>query len=203
MLMPENSQPDLRNRLTRRFFSASATTVAKRLLGKSLVRLTDSGQWIGGKIVETEAYLSKDDPASHSHRGQTRRNLSMFSDPGTLYVYSIHAKYCMNVTTERCGIGSAVLIRAIEPLWGIDHMQKNRQQIELGRLTRGPAMLCQAIGVAIQHDRTDLITSAWLAILRGKPIKEAEIMATQRIGISRAVDLNLRFVLRGNRFASR
>jgi len=203
MVMPEISPPDLRKRLSRQFFSASTTTVAKRLLGKSLVRLTDSGQWIGGKIVETEAYLSQDDPASHSYRGQTRRNLSMFSDPGTLYVYSIHAKYCMNVTTERCGVGSAVLVRAIEPIWGIEQMQENRRQTDLRKLTRGPAMLCQAIGIAIDDDRIDLVTSPWLAILDGKRTGAEEITATPRIGISKAVDLHLRFLLQGNRYVSR
>ena len=113
-------------------------------------------QILGGLIVETEAYLAADDPASHSHRGPTPRNRSMFAEPGTLYVYSIHAKYCMNAVTEAEGVGSAVLIRAMEPIWGIELMQFARGTEDRLRLCRGPAMLCQALSIDRSYDGSDI-----------------------------------------------
>ena len=115
--------PSNQDRLPRSFYDRSPATVARELLGKALLRRLD-GQWLGGWIVETEAYLSDGDLASHSARGRTRGNAAMFGPPGTLYVYPIHAKYCMNAVTESDGTGSAVLIRAMEPVWGIDRMRR-------------------------------------------------------------------------------
>ncbi len=127
----------------------------------------------------------------------------MFARPGTLYVYSIHAKYCMNVSTERAGIGSAVLIRAMEPLWGLERMAVARGHEDPRRLTRGPAMLCQALGITTMHDGLDLVTLPWLAILRASRLPRGEVISGPRIGISRGQQLPLRFHIRGTRFASR
>ncbi len=195
--------PQLINRYRRDFYTRPAAEVARDLLGQSLIRLTENGEILGGKIVETEAYLAQDDPASHSAKGPTRRNRSMFQKPGTLYVYTIHAKYCMNVSTDRSGIGSAVLIRAIEPVWGVAAMAAARGQSDLRRLTRGPAMLCQALGITTAHDGIDLVRSTELTITPGDAIAEQDIATGPRIGISRAADLPLRFYVHTSRFISR
>ena len=133
-------RPPLRQRLARSFYDRPTPIVARQLLGKALLRRLHD-QWIGGVIVETEAYLSRDDPACHSDRGMTPSNASMFGPPGTLYVYPIHAKHCMNAVTESQGIGSAVLIRAIEPIWGIDYIKSNRGYDDLRRLNFSRAEL--------------------------------------------------------------
>ena len=194
--------PDfIKDRLPREFFARPTAEVARELLGKKLLRYIDD-QWVGGFIVETEAYLADDDPASHSARGETPGNAAMFDQPGTLYVYPIHAKYCLNAVTERQGIGCAVLIRAIEPSAGINIMAANRGHDELRRLTRGPAMLCQALAVDRRQDGIDLISSNTVVIADGRTHSPAAVTSTPRIGISTATDLPLRFFVDGNRFVS-
>ena len=174
--------------------------VARELLGMSLLRKTQ-GKWIGGQIVETEAYLSKGDAASHSARGKTAGNTSMFGPPGTLYVYPIHAKYCLNAVTQPSGIGSAVLIRAIEPIWGLPTMQRQRGTDELGRLTRGPAMLCQALGIDRSLDLSDLVRSSSVGIFQsGKTARR--VCRTTRIGVTKAKERKLRFFIDGNWYVS-
>ena len=187
-------------RIGRRFFNRDPRVVAPELIGHGLVRKIGDAV-LGGVIVETEAYLSADDLASHSRSGMTRRCQSMFADPGTLYVYSIHAKYCMNVVTQRRGIGSAVLIRALEPMWGIEYMQRHRDQTELHRLTRGPAMLCQALAITTRDDGVDLVSSEDIYLVR-LPSTDAETGSGSRIGISAGLELPLRFYRRGSRFVS-
>lgn len=198
----ETADPKPGKRISRSFFARDPATVARELIGTYLIKKSDEGQRIGGRIVETEAYLATGDPASHSARGPTKRNRSMFARAGTLYVYSIHAKYCLNVSTEVEGIGSAVLIRAIEPIWGLDAMRAARGQDSLRRLTRGPAMLCQALGITTEHDGIDLVGCRWLGIyaissrgLANGPIAlgQARVAVSGRIGISRAAEMPLRF----------
>jgi len=186
----------------RSFFLRDPAIVARELIGHGIVRrLNDT--WVGGRIVETEAYLSESDPASHSRSGVTPRCKSMFEIGGTLYVYTIHAKYCMNVVTEIQGRGSAVLIRAIEPLWGIEIMKQNRRYVDLRRLTRGPAMLCQAIGVTTVDDGVDLVSSGTIGLVT-LPDRESKLITCgPRIGISRGQEMPLRFFQSGNRFVSR
>tara|TARA_R110002073_G_scaffold157241_14_gene312642 strand:- start:11206 stop:11823 length:618 start_codon:yes stop_codon:yes gene_type:complete len=197
-----NKLPLQKDRLTREFYARPTEIVARELLGKCLVRRTNR-QWVGGIIVETEAYLADGDPASHSARGKTRSNASMFMDAGTLYVYPIHAKYCMNAVTEGPGRGSAVLIRAIQPQWGIQQMQSYRQTQDLKRLTRGPAMLCQALAVDRGDDGIDLTTDRNILIAQPRsPSPATDVHATPRIGISKAIDERLRFFYRGNFFVS-
>lgn len=175
--------------------------MAKELLGKALLRKID-GKWVGGLIVETEAYLSQDDLASHSARGKTASNASMFGLPGTLYVYPIHAKYCLNAVTEAEGSGSAVLIRAIEPIWGIETMRQRRGLDDERRLTRGPAMLCQALGVDRSDDGIDLVEHSSLTIATPPLPPTMKIDAARRIGISKSVDDLYRFFVNQNRFVS-
>lgn len=152
--------------------------------------------------METEAYLSDGDPACHADRGLTPGNATMFARPGTLYVYPIHAKHCMNAVTESRGRGSAVLIRAIEPVWGIESIQTNRGQQQLRRLTRGPGMLCQALQVDRSHDGIDLIRNPTLIIAAIDQLPPPPSVATPRIGISKACEALLRFAIAGNRFVS-
>lgn len=201
--MTETPLPRLNQPLPRSFYARPAPQVARDLLGKSLVRVTEQGDLLGGKIVETEAYLATDDPASHSFRGPTRRNQSMFGPPGTLYVYTIHAKYCMNISTEAVGVGSAVLIRAVEPLWGIGPMSVARGQSDPRKLTSGPAMLCQALGVTTADDGLDLVTLPWLRVLQGVAVEPSDVQSGPRIGIRQGQELPLRFRVIATRFASR
>lgn len=188
------------DRLPREFYDRPAAVVARELLGKTLLRRLE-GQWLGGWIVETEAYLSQRDRASHSARGKTAGNAAMFGPPGTLYVYPIHAKYCMNAVTERAGAGSAVLIRAIEPVWGIARIRQLRGTDDLRRLTRGPAMLCQALAVDRAMDGMDLVESSEILIAHGNR-ELTRITSTERIGISQAKKRKLRFIVDGNWFVS-
>ncbi len=151
--------------------------------------------------METEAYLATGDAASHSARGKTASNASMFGSPGKLYVYPIHAKFCLNAVTESEGCGCAVLIRAVEPIWGIGIMQANRSQTDPRRLTRGPAMLCQALRVDRTQDGVDLVTSDSITITDYQPTSE-KVHCTPRIGISKSKELPMRFFLNMNTFVS-
>ena len=184
------------------FYARPTAIVARELIGKALLHQVGP-LWVGGWIVETEAYLDKGDPASHSFRGQTPSNTSMFGDPGTLYVYPIHAKYCMNAVTQNPGEGAAVLIRAIEPVWGIDEMRRRRGFDELRRLTRGPAMLCQALGIDRRDDARCLLSDEGLGVFQAHDSPTRPVASTRRIGISKAKHRKLRFVDADSKFLSR
>lgn len=182
------------------FFDRPVVEVARDLLGKHLVRRTPAGITIG-RIVETEAYLAVADPASHSFRGRTRKNASMFGPPGRAYVYPIHARVCFNVVTEPEGVGSAVLIRAVEPLEGLEHMRSRRGRTDPRDLARGPARLCEAFEIGRSLDGWDLTRGEALWIEdSGEPSPPFEI--TPRVGVTSAQDLPLRFVLSESRFVS-
>src|SRR5688500_7822104 len=130
--------------LARNFYARDPAIVARELLVKRLIRQSAQGL-TAGRIVEVEAYLSSRDPACHANRGMTRRNATMFGPAGHAYVYMIHSRWCLNAVTEDVGLGSAVLIRAIEPLEGIELMQARRSTEILSDLARGPARLRQAL----------------------------------------------------------
>jgi DNA-3-methyladenine glycosylase len=178
--------------LPRQFFDRNPMTVARELLGKWLLH-DDHGQLLIGRIVETEAYLAVEDPASHSYRGQTPRNTAMFGPPGHAYIYAMHRYHCLNVVTEGEGIPSAVLLRAVEPLQGIEVMCQRRRTARYVDLTSGPGKLCQAFAIDRSLDRWALIQGQrlWLAV----PMLEVaiDIVATPRIGITSARELPLRF----------
>ena len=188
--------------LTPEFFDRDPAETARALLGKALCRRTPEGL-TSGRIVETEAYLAEDDPACHANRGQTPRNAMMFGPPGRAYVYSIHARYCFNIVTEPTDRASAVLIRAIEPLEGLDLMHKRRQREKPVELTNGPAKLCEAL--AIDREQNGLLLSEaenlWIAD-DGPAVKTPTVMCSPRIGISAAQDLLLRFFWAENQFVS-
>ena len=193
----------LRRVLPRSFYARDPAAVARELIGKRLVRETPEGL-CGGRIVEAEAYLSSRDPACHANRGMTRRNAAMFGPPGHAYVYMIHARWCFNCVTEDIGLGSAVLIRAIEPLEGLPLMHARRGREHVLDLTRGPARLCQALSIDRSHNTWDLTAGSelWIeedAALNGTPLK---ILRSPRIGISSAQHRLLRFSLAGSSYVS-
>ncbi len=188
-------------RLGRHFFEGDTLEVGKRLLGCILVRMTD-GSRIVGRIVEVEAYRGADDTASHAHRGMTKRNEVMFGKPGRAYVYfTMGMHWCLNVTTEKRGTAGAVLIRALEPLEGIDLMVGQRGRMALGKLTNGPAKLTQALSIDGGMNGEDLATSKRLFLERGHPPKD--IGRSSRIGISSGTEHQWRFFEKGSRFVSK
>jgi len=198
------SASQLPGRLLRRaFLEASSERVAPRLLGKVLARRTDAG-WVAGRIVEVEAYLGPHhetpDPAAHSHRGPTPRNLVLFGPAGHAYVYSIYGRYfCMNITCEAEGHAGCVLLRALEPIAGLDWMAKNRglaASATLGELTSGPSRLCQALDLARStHNGLDLLDPASPLQVLDDGFSAGKVLVTRRIGIRHAVELPLRFAL--------
>lgn len=190
----------MRGLLPRSFYKRNTAKVARELLGKVLVRYWRKKK-LSGKIVETEAYF-EDDPASHAYRGKTPRNKPMFEEPGHAYVYFIYGNhYCLNAVTERTGIAGAVLIRALEPIAGIEFMRKFRKVGGIENLTNGPGKLTEALRIEREHNRVDL-TAGELVIEEG--LKEKfKIKTTSRIGIKNGKKRLLRFYIKGNRFVSR
>jgi len=189
--------------LPREFYLRDPALVARELLGKLLLRETSAGL-CGGRIVEVEAYLSARDPACHASRGQTRRNAAMFGPPGHAYVYMIHARWCLNAVTEPAGTPSAVLIRAIEPMLGVELMQQRRGIDILRDLTRGPARLCEALAVDRTYDGWDLTAGQelWIADDREPSIRPLRIAKSGRIGLSSAQRRLLRFFVVDNPYVS-
>lgn len=183
------------------FLDSSAEVVAPRLLGCELVRELN-GQTLRGRIVETEAY-DQTDAASHSYKGQTPRTEVMFGPSGHLYVYFTYGMhYCMNIVTGPPGHGSAVLIRALEPLEGAEIMQNNRGSVSNPNLTNGPAKLCQALAIDKTLNGHNLHNSPLQLIV--KPVlQQSEIIQTTRIGISQSKDTPWRFYIKDNHFVSK
>ena len=181
--------------------SGPAQEVAPRLLGSHLVREID-GRRLVGRIVETEAY-NEHDAASHSYRGRTPRTDIMFGPAGFLYVYFTYGMhYRCNVVTGAAGEGSAVLIRALEPLEGEDSMSQNRHGLSGAQLTNGPAKLCQALQIDKTQNKHDLRKPPLQLILQ-PPVAQADIVQTTRIGISQAKDVPWRFYLKNNPYVSK
>ena len=189
--------------LNRDFYERKTVTVAKELLSKLLVRVINN-KLLVGKIVEVEAYGGNDDPASHAYRGLTKRNAVMFGKPGLAYVYKIYGMYyCLNVVTEKESIPGAVLIRALEPIKGIDEMMKNRRTKNLIDLTNGPAKLTKAMNIDMKFYGWDLTIGKKLFIAKDKSLsQDLEIVATSRVGIKVGLDKKWRFYIKGNRFVS-
>lgn len=174
------------------FLRGPVADVAPRLLGCVLERELD-GQLLRGRIVEVEAY-DQTDAASHSYRGKTERTAVMFGPAGHLYVYFTYGMhYCCNVVVGEDGYGAAVLLRALEPLDGLDVMRQHRRGRPDAELTNGPAKLCQAFGIDRALSGHDL-RQAPLRLLPGEPVPRSDVLVTPRIGISQAKDVPWRFV---------
>ncbi len=186
--------------LPRDFYARDTVEVAQALLGQRLVRVTPEGE-ITGLIVEVEAYLPVD-PASHAHRGPSRRNAAMFGPPGHAYVYTIHTRFCLNAVTEPENQGAAVLIRAVEPERGRDLMAARRGMHEERQLARGPGRLCEAFGLDLQWNHWDLTQGDQVWLERGPKLPSWRLGISPRIGIRQAADWPLRFFVLGHSFVS-
>jgi len=190
------------------FYTRNVLEVARELLGKYFVRKIGKKILIG-KIVETEAY-SSNDPASHSYRGRTPRNDVMFWKGGYLYVYFTYGMhFCANVVTGREGIGEAVLIRAVEPISGIDIMHYNRYGTKtkmniksLIELTNGPAKFCQAFKIGRKENGISLLRGK-IFIVEGDKIPSKLIRKSNRIGIKEGTDKEYRFFINNNLWVSK
>ena len=187
--------------LARAFFARPTLVVARDLVGCVLVHDTDDGR-TSGKIVEAEAY-TEDDPGCHAFRGKTPRNAPMFERPGTAYVYFTYGMHwCLNAVTEREDVAGAVLIRAVEPIDGIELMRVRRGAIRDRDLARGPGRLTQALAIARDQNRADL-TRGSLFIAAGERVPEEAVAATPRIGLGNTQDgRRWRFAVRGNQWVS-
>ncbi len=185
------------HKLSRRFYRQPTLKVAQLLLGKLLVRKYE-GVNLTGRIVETEAYCGSDDAASHAAGGKTSRNAVMFGPPGFAYVYFIYGKYnCLNFVTEPEGIPAAVLIRAIEPMHGINAMRKLRDKTKITELASGPGKLCQAFAIDKVFNQADLLYDT-LFVAEGDNIQEKDIVAARRVGIKSATENLWRFYILNN-----
>jgi DNA-3-methyladenine glycosylase len=176
-------------------FARSVHDVAPGLIGATL--LVDG---VGGRIVEVEAY-DHEDPASHGFRGRTERNASMFGPPGHAYVYrSYGIHWCLNFVCEGEGVANAVLVRALEPIDGLDTMRRRRALDDPRLLCSGPGRLCQALGVTREHDGLALDRPPFELLAAEGPV---EVVSGPRIGITRAAELPWRYAAAGSRFLSR
>jgi DNA-3-methyladenine glycosylase len=193
--------------LPRSFYIHPPDEVSRNLLGK-LVTHKLKGERLTGRIVEVEAYFGTDDPASHSFPGKTERNAVLFGPPGVAYVYFIYGMYyCLNVSCEPDGVAGGVLIRALEPIAGLETMARLRKlpaNAKPQMLTSGPGRLCQALGITrVTHNGIDVTRKDSELLIHDDGFPPHRIEATPRIGIRKAADRPLRFLLAGNKFVSK
>ena len=185
------------------FFRRPAEIVAAELLGMVVVS-SAGGELTEGRVVETEAYLGYDDPASHGylHR-RNARNEALFGPPGSWYVYlSYGMHWCANLVCQRAGLASAVLLRALEPLTGLEIMRHRRGGVPDRELCSGPGKLGQALGITRDLDGSSMLGSG-VVVRRPGSIEEIAIATTPRIGITKAAEWPLRFCLAGSPWTSR
>jgi DNA-3-methyladenine glycosylase len=194
--------------LPRKFYTREVKVVAKDLLGKILVK-KDGNSILAGKIVEVEAYDGKIDRAAHTFIGKTKRNQIMFNEGGYFYVYFTYGThYCCNVVTGKKDHGTAVLIRAIEPVKGVKKMIENRygrdllNEKERFNLTSGPGKVCRAMGINKSHYGADL-TDGTIFILDSQKVQNNMIVVTKRVGIKKSIELPWRFYIKDNPYVSK
>ncbi len=200
-LAPNSPSAPPPDRLGRARLPAGTFDLARALIGAILVRRLDDGTIVAGRIVETEAY-GLDDPSSHAFRGPTRRNRSMFLRHAHVYVYLIYGtSYCLNIATEGEGLGAAILVRAVEPLTGLDRMRslRGRAGVRDYELARGPGNLCRAFGIGPDLDGADLDVDERIWIAPGEPLATG---TSVRIGLTKAADFPHRYYARGSRSVS-
>ena len=198
---------DFSQKLLKKFYTRNVHIIAKKLLGKIFVRVIGEN-CLSGKIVEVEAYDGSIDESSHSYRGRTKRNEVMFNGGGFLYVYFTYGMhFCANIVTGNRNDGKAILIRALEPIEGIDIMAMNRYgkkvitQKKLINLTNGPAKICKAFCIEREQNGCDLCGDE-IFILNAPKVKPAKIVTSTRIGIKKSVDLPWRYYIKDNPFIS-
>jgi DNA-3-methyladenine glycosylase len=194
-------------RLSRDFFARDTLAVARDLLGQRLVRVLD-GARLSGRIVEVEAYVGEEDQACHARCGRTERNAPMYGPPGHAYVYFVYGMHhCLNVVTGREGYPAAALIRALEPLEGIEVMRARRGGRPDAQLTSGPARLCHALDIDRRFNGTDLCApDALLFLEENAPMPDEAIATGPRVGVrggETAVTIPWRFCVRDSQHVSR
>jgi DNA-3-methyladenine glycosylase len=194
--------------LHRAFFSRDARRVARELLGKVLVR--EGLHRLVGRIVEVEAYLGEEDPAAHAAAGNTARNSVLFGPPGHAYVYFIYGNhYCLNVSCQPEGRAGSVLFRALEPIVGLQQMAEARGidihgPKDLLKLTSGPGRLCEAFAITrVRDNGGDLTSTANRLWIGNDGFRRRGIQVTRRIGITKAAEKPLRYLLAANPFISK
>ncbi len=204
----KNARLDFSKKLPREFYVRNTLAVAKDLIGKIFVRKLN-GEILAGRIVETEAYIAGEDESAHSSRGKTKRNETMFEEGGKLYVYFTYGMYhCANVVANEKGKGDAVLLRAIEPLYGLEIFARNRfgeenlTEKEKRNMLSGPGKICMAYNLTRKEDGTDLLGEE-IFILDAPEVPASNIVATTRIGISKSKELPWRFYEKDNIYISR
>lgn len=192
--------------LKSQFFQRNTLTVAKELLGKGLFVRQNTQEFLC-ELVEVEAYLGKKDEASHSAKGMTPRNQSMFAEGGTAYVYLIYGSYfCLNVSTEEKGEGAAVLFRAAIPLWGLEEMHKNRKlkgPLVPQNLLSGPGKLTQALGINKNFDGKKFNQTQFKIVDLGRVLRESQIGRSSRVGITKGQDHLFRFFVKDSPWLSK
>ncbi len=203
-----NHPVNLSGPLPTSFYNRDPRRVGRDLLGKVLVR-REGSKILAARIVEVEAYLGQDDPAAHSAAGRTLRNAVLFGPPGRAYVYFIYGNhFCLNVSCLPDGEAGGILFRALEPIAGIDEMAKWRgisieSPRDLRNLTSGPGRLAEAFGITRTRDNEkDLADSDSDLYIADDGLPKPRVQATIRIGITKAADLPLRYIIPGNAFVS-
>jgi len=192
--------------LPREFYLDPPDVVARKLLGKVLIRKYE-GERLTGRIVEVEAYFGLDDPAAHTFVGKTPRNAVLFGPPGFAYVYFIYGMhFCLNFSCEPDGQPGGVLLRALEPLAGLETMARLRglaPDANPRLLTSGPGRLCQALGITREtHNGIDVTSRRSGLHVEDDGFAPGDVLALPRVGIRKAAERPLRFVIAGNRFVS-
>lgn len=186
-----------------KFYENYPVDVAKHILGKYLVRVID-GIILVGKIVETEAYLPFGDDAAHNAKGKTRRNRSLFQAAGRAYIHSMRQYCLLDIVTEGTNDPGSVLIRAVEPIEGIEIMKTNRCTDKLLNLCSGPGKLCRAFAITRDFDGIDMTSCNAILFTADcdAPVPTDQIVASTRIGISKAKEKLLRFTIKDSPFIS-
>ena len=187
------------------FYNRDTALVAKELLGKIVVREIDKDTILMGKIVETEAYIGEHDLACHAHGGKRIRNAPLFGPVGHAYVYFIYGMYyCLNFIARDSKISAGgVLIRALEPLQGIEYMQFKRHIHKIKDVTNGPGKLTRAFSITKDFNGIEITKKGPLYVIDAPLVSKKDIVVTTRVGISKAADELLRFYIKGNAFISK